>query len=374
MKRGRNRHEPAVDRKARGRDRRRGSPPQRRALGGTRPAFQVSGTVKDGSGHGWPLYARIEFTSATTEPVVVYSDPVTGRTPPTLAGRDGVRRSPSRRSGPGYAPRGGTVVTAGAPLDADWTLVAAARPLRRAGYAARHLRAAGSLRELRRRRPSAGLDRADRVRRSWVVTDGGGSVRAVRREPYRRLRTLRDRQQRLCLLFRRHVPRDAVDRPVVRRERGDPLGQRLHRDGRSATSPRWTSRSTAARRGSTSGRPRERPVGPGHRDRGHVVCGGARQRAGALSLQWFFGFWWQVDDVAIGPLRLRRPAGRPRRRQRPRREHGPRVERRHGHESRRRHLGDDRRRAGAGRRLLLPLRRRQRLAGVRGLGGVSTPR
>ena len=35
--------------------------------------------MTDGSGHGWPLFARIEFTSPTTDPVVAYSDPVTGQ-------------------------------------------------------------------------------------------------------------------------------------------------------------------------------------------------------------------------------------------------------------------------------------------------------
>ena len=38
----------------------------------------MSGAVKDGSGHGWPLYARIEITSLSTEPVEVFTDPVTG--------------------------------------------------------------------------------------------------------------------------------------------------------------------------------------------------------------------------------------------------------------------------------------------------------
>ena len=42
------------------------------------PTVSVTGTVTDASGHGWPLYARIEMTSAATDPVVVYSDPITG--------------------------------------------------------------------------------------------------------------------------------------------------------------------------------------------------------------------------------------------------------------------------------------------------------
>ena len=53
----------------------------RRATGA--PTVAVSGTVTDGSGHGWPLYARIDITSASTEPVVAYSrTPSPARMPP----------------------------------------------------------------------------------------------------------------------------------------------------------------------------------------------------------------------------------------------------------------------------------------------------
>jgi len=89
------------------------------------PTVQVSGTVTDGSGHGWPLFARIEFTSASTEPVMAYSDPVTGAYATSLA--DGTTFTTVVTAvAPGYAPAGGTVVTAGAPVDADWTLFASA--------------------------------------------------------------------------------------------------------------------------------------------------------------------------------------------------------------------------------------------------------
>lgn len=40
------------------------------------PTTTVSGTVTDGSGHGWPLYAKIEVPGS---PVVTHTDPVTGR-------------------------------------------------------------------------------------------------------------------------------------------------------------------------------------------------------------------------------------------------------------------------------------------------------
>jgi len=89
------------------------------------PTVSVSGTVKDGSGHGWPLYAKIEITSASTDPVVVYSDPLTGAYAADLP--DGTAYSFAVAAvGPGYASGGGAVVTAGSPVVADWTLAAAA--------------------------------------------------------------------------------------------------------------------------------------------------------------------------------------------------------------------------------------------------------
>jgi hypothetical protein len=40
------------------------------------PSVTLSGTVKDGSGHGWPLYTRIEITGRPGGPI--YTNPVTG--------------------------------------------------------------------------------------------------------------------------------------------------------------------------------------------------------------------------------------------------------------------------------------------------------
>ena len=39
------------------------------------PNVNVSGTVTDASGHGWPLFAQIHITSASTD-ALVFSDPV----------------------------------------------------------------------------------------------------------------------------------------------------------------------------------------------------------------------------------------------------------------------------------------------------------
>jgi N-acetylneuraminic acid mutarotase len=40
------------------------------------PSVTLSGTVTDGSGHGWPLYTRIEIAGTPLDPI--YTDPVTG--------------------------------------------------------------------------------------------------------------------------------------------------------------------------------------------------------------------------------------------------------------------------------------------------------
>ena len=133
--------------------------------------------------------------------------------------------------GPGYAAGGGTVVTAGAPLVADWTLGRRGR-LRRAG-----LRPDGPS---GRRSSSESFD-GGVIPPGWTVeTNSGGSpgrstreadpCGLLRREPDRRVRPLRDRQQQLRVFVRRHVPGHAGDRPVAQRERRHPLGQRLHRD------------------------------------------------------------------------------------------------------------------------------------------------
>ena len=89
------------------------------------PTVAVSGTVTDGSGHGWPLYARIDITSDSTEPVVAYTDPVTGAYAADLP--DGVAYTFAVTAvGPGYVSGGGPVTTAGSPVVANWTLIVGA--------------------------------------------------------------------------------------------------------------------------------------------------------------------------------------------------------------------------------------------------------
>ena len=43
-----------------------------------RPSAPLSGTVRDGSGHGWPLYARLDVIAPMGEMERVYTDPMTG--------------------------------------------------------------------------------------------------------------------------------------------------------------------------------------------------------------------------------------------------------------------------------------------------------
>jgi len=89
------------------------------------PNVHVSGTVKDASGHGWPLYARLEFTSDLNDPNVVYTDPVSGVYAADLPDATAYKVVVTA-VGPGYAPGGGPIVTAGASLVANWTLFASA--------------------------------------------------------------------------------------------------------------------------------------------------------------------------------------------------------------------------------------------------------
>jgi len=88
------------------------------------PNVTVSGTVTDGSGHGWPLFAQIHITSAGTDEVA-FSDPLTGAYSVDLPGATAYTFAVTA-VGPGYAAGGGPVVTAGSPVVANWTLIAGA--------------------------------------------------------------------------------------------------------------------------------------------------------------------------------------------------------------------------------------------------------
>ncbi len=89
------------------------------------PNVAVTGAVTDGSGHGWPIYARIEITSASTDPVVVFSDPVTGTYAVDLQDATAYTFAVTSVAS-GYAAGGGPVATAGSTVVANWTLVVGA--------------------------------------------------------------------------------------------------------------------------------------------------------------------------------------------------------------------------------------------------------
>ena len=96
--------------------------------------ISVSGTVTDGGGHGWPLYARLDFTSSTTEPVSYFSDPVTGQYQGSLF--DGVEYTVVVTAlVTGYVPNGGTFTTEGSPVIQDWALGVEAYACNAPGYA-----------------------------------------------------------------------------------------------------------------------------------------------------------------------------------------------------------------------------------------------
>ncbi len=339
--------------------------------GGARPST-VSGTVKDGS--------RSRLAALRAHRVHVGLDRsgrgvlrsrdrrVRRRSP----GRDRVTRPLVTAVGPGYVPGGGTVVTAGSPRRSPTGLSSPRLSATRPGYAAGQLRTARCFSESFDAGvipPGWSVQTNSGV--SWKVMAGAGSLRVTSKGigPAAPARTRIVNSNCAASSKTSYLVTPPIDLSSER-ERGDPLGQRLRRRrlrryGRGGRHDRR--RRDLDERLEGAG---ERP-GSGHAHRGHVLRGGARRRPGALPLQ-----------------RVLRPlvAGR-RRRDRSRRlhqscraawwsasvtrrQHGPRVERRHGHGPRGRQLGDDRRRAGAGRRLLLALRRGQRLAGLRGLGGA----
>src|SRR5690606_25245767 len=78
----------------------------------------ISGTVTDGSAHGWPLYARIQVTGT---PVQTFTDPATGQYSLTLPAGDTFDLVFSAEY-PGYADTTVTVDTSGSDQTVDVTL------------------------------------------------------------------------------------------------------------------------------------------------------------------------------------------------------------------------------------------------------------
>ena len=89
------------------------------------PTVLVVGTVKDGSGQGWPLYARLVVSGPIGFPeTTLYSDPVTGYY--SLALLAGTYDFAVTSLVPGYEPGGGPLTVSAAPDAAvrNWTLSA----------------------------------------------------------------------------------------------------------------------------------------------------------------------------------------------------------------------------------------------------------
>ena len=281
------------------------------------PTVVVNGVVKDGSGQGWPLYAKIVVSGSAG-----------------LSGRDALHRSghgllldhPDRPAppmhfavtavAPGYVPGGGPLSlpagpSANAPtaLVANWSLVGRA-DLHRAGIRAGQLRrTARPLRRLRRGNHSrrAGPStrsraRAGRSRRAATPaassTETGRAARARTRSCNSGCFSVVTTDDSSLV-----TPADGSLRSI---ERGDPVGQRLRR---------LRLRHRCARRRREHRRRRDlderldsaaaRPAGPGQSDRGHVVRGRGMPNVQArFHYQGFWAWWWQVDDVEVGDLRL----------------------------------------------------------------------
>ncbi|RLP91816.1 peptidase S8 [Micromonospora sp. BL4] len=83
------------------------------------PTVTVSGRVTDGSGHGWPLYARIEVAGRPGGPV--FTDPATGRYSVTVPGNTGHRLTVAVRY-PGYREVTRDVVVGDGPVTADFAV------------------------------------------------------------------------------------------------------------------------------------------------------------------------------------------------------------------------------------------------------------
>jgi hypothetical protein len=105
------------------------------------PSSLVNGVVKDGSGEGWPLYAKLMITAPGTPTFTIFSDPVTGYYSITLV--DGITYNFLVTAvSPGYLPGGGPLPVGVAVKDvqggvvANWDLLADFQACTAPGYSA----------------------------------------------------------------------------------------------------------------------------------------------------------------------------------------------------------------------------------------------
>jgi carboxypeptidase family protein/Kelch motif protein len=119
------------------------------------PSETVSGTVTDGSGQGWPLYAKITVAG---DPNAVWTDPRTGRYQLTLP-RDTDYTLNVAPASPGYDQVSKTVHVATAPLSVNAAAIADPWVATAAGY---HLKLTG---------PTATFDSTTSAPAGWSVVD-----------------------------------------------------------------------------------------------------------------------------------------------------------------------------------------------------------
>lgn len=101
------------------------------------PSTVVNGVVRDGSGGGWPLYAKIKITAPGAPTFNLYTDPVTGYYSQTLV-LGSVYNFTITSLIPGYAPGGGPVdlglSPAGGAIVKNWDLTVDALACNAPGY------------------------------------------------------------------------------------------------------------------------------------------------------------------------------------------------------------------------------------------------
>jgi hypothetical protein len=269
------------------------------AFGGS-PTVLVTGTVTDDSGHGWPLYARVEFTSESTDPLVVYSDPVTGDYTANL--QDATEYTVVVTAvGPGYARGGGVLVTGGSPIDADWALEASAlcdAPGYGAGtYGPPVLSESFDGGVLP---PGWSIQTDSGV--SWIVMDGADPCgffegnRTGGSGPFAIVNSNCAFSFDDTYLVTPVVDLSGSANAAIRWANdfiasgfGDLAEVDVTIDGGTTWTNVW--------KGPASGLP-----GPGIQTADMSFAAGHAAVQARFHYQWFFGFWWQVDDVTIGPF------------------------------------------------------------------------
>jgi hypothetical protein len=268
-------------------------------VAGTPATVAISGTVTDGSGHGWPLYARIEFTSASTDPVTAYSDPVTGAYGANLT--DATTYDVVVTAvGPGYAPAAGTVSTAGAPLEKDWTLVISALCVAPGYGAGIYTPVLSESFDAGVLPPGWTIQTESGV--SWTITEGADPCglfdgnRTGGSGPYAIVNSNCGFSFDDTYLVTPVVDLSGSPNATIRWANdfiatgfGDVAEVDVTINGGSTWTNVW--------KGPANGLP-----GPGIQTADISFAAGHAAIQARFHYQWFFGIWWQIDDVTIGPF------------------------------------------------------------------------